>query len=320
MRLLHVALIVPNSDQMALRNALRSISTEYKEYSWVEERAKGEDTSREILQAALEFQPDVVWMQLQDGTVLRPEDAAALPGITVAWSGDVRQPLPSWYWQLGRVIDLSLFSNEYDVDVMHEQGCQAAYMDIGFCGDTWSPNGATDPKYPEILFLGSNFGDGMFPLSKLRREMVERLAEKFGERFACYGHGWNHSRCFPLIEIADEVVALRSAKIAINLSHYDLERYSSDRLLRALGCGPLVLSHNYQGIEKDWKDGEHLIGWNSIEDLIEKIELYLEHQEIAAAIGELGAAEAHAKHTWDFRIQSELVPLLKQIDSELKIA
>ena len=312
MKILHVCLVVPNSPQTALRDALRGISTEYKEYSWCEAREHGEDTSRGILVANQVFQPDVTFMQLQDPTVLQPQDAASMFGKLVQWTGDVRQPLPEWYSNLGKVLNLNLFSNEADVEVMRMRGCRAEYMDIGFDPVNWNPNGTKSDIWPEIVFLGSNFGDS-FPLGQLRRDMVSMLSERYGERFGCFGHGWNGPRTFPLIEIAEEAECLRSAKIAINLSHYNLERYSSDRLLRSLGCGPLVLSHSYSGIEKDWRVGTDLSTWERLDQIPFKIDVFLEEEEHRLKIAQSGCKRAHDRHTWEKRINTELLPMVKDL-------
>lgn len=316
MKILHVCLVVPNSPQTALRNALRGISTEYREYSWCEARERGEDTSLGILLANLEFEPDVTFMQLQDPTVLQPTDAAAMVGILIQWSGDVRQPLPEWYSNLGKVLNISLFSNETDPVASKARGANAHYMDIGFDSDIWNPSGSYG-NWPEIVFLGSNFGDA-FPLSQLRRDMVARLASRYGERFGCYGHGWSGPRTFPLIPIMEEAECYRSAKIAINLSHFDLDRYSSDRLLRALGCGPMVLTHNYQGLSKDWVDGGDLVSWDSLDDLEQKIDKYLADDTLRMGIAEVGCAKAHREHTWYVRIKNELLPLINKLTAERK--
>lgn len=310
MRLMHVALIVDNSPQTALRDALRGIATSgYIEYDWCRARAEGFDTSSEIRRLACVEQPDVIFAQCQDPTVWLPQDAAQCPGFRVQWSGDVRQPLPQWYVELGRVIDLSLFSNEADPLVMAQQGANAAYLDIGFNENLYRPDGPRGGHWPPVLFLGGNYGDS-FPLSQLRRDMVARLSAEFPSEFGVYGHGWSGPNAGALLNEQTEAEALRSCKIAINLSHYDLERYSSDRLLRSLGCGAFVLSHNYAGIEKDWKAGEHLVIWNDLEDLVSKVRWALGSQLLAGEIAEDGCKEAHARHTWGQRIRDEFFHLI----------
>lgn len=310
MKLLHVALIVDNSPQQALRDALAGIASEYREYDWCAARERGEDTSAGILSAAYDFQPDVTFMQLQDPTVLMAADAAAISGKRIQWTGDVRQPLPSWYWNLGSMIDLSLFSNEVDPQVAASYGAKTAYMDIGFDNQIFTPSGHRDVLWPEVVFLGGNYGD-TFPLGGYRREMVDRLYSYFGSRFEAYGPGQRN----PLIRLDQEAECLRSCKIAINLSHYDLERYSSDRLLRSLGCGPLVLTHKYSGLDKDWRDGTDLVGWGDIDELIGQINFFLHpiNESTRISIAETGCAKAHREHTWKYRIENELLPMINNL-------
>jgi len=200
---------------------------------------------------------------------------------------------------------------------MKEKGANSSYMDIGFDETLYRPDGPRG-DWPEILFLGSNFGDA-FPLSQFRRDMVARLTERYGSRFLIAGHGWSGPSSSPLLLEPVEAEALRSTKIAVNLSHYNLERYSSDRLLRALGCRAMVLSHNYDGIEKDWEVGNDLDVWDSIDQLIEKIDFYLyEDQEDRDVIAAMGCAEVHENHTWQSRVERELLPMILELTESKK--
>jgi spore maturation protein CgeB len=89
-----------------------------------------------------------------------------------------------------------------------------------------------------------------------------------------------------------EASVYRGAKIGINCSHFDYERYSSDRLYRMLGCGICVLSHDYKGITKDFIPEKDLIVWEDFDDLRVKIDRCLDEpvgrQTVAAAGLEVG--------------------------------
>ena len=86
------------------------------------------------------------------------------------------------------------------------------------------------------------------------------------------------------------------------MNQIQLERYSSDRIFRAMGSGAFYLAHYYPGIEKDFTIGEHLDVWHDIDELEEKIAHYLTRPEEAAKIAFNGMELVHTKHTWLDRI------------------
>ena len=147
------------------------------------------------------------------------------------------------------------------------------FLEIGYDPEIYCPEGEFK-SVKDIVFFGNNYVN-QFPLSGYRRQMVAFLKEKFWDNFGVYGNGWengdgnfNHSQI-------EEAAAYRSAKIAINLSHYDIERYSSDRIFRILGTGaPLCLARYYKGIEQDFEHGKHVIYWHEFADLEAKIIRY----------------------------------------------
>jgi spore maturation protein CgeB len=99
-----------------------------------------------------------------------------------------------------------------------------------------------------------------------------------------------------------EAAIYRGSKMAISLSHYDLERYFSDRMLRIMGCSTLCLAKWYPGIEKDFTDGVHLVVWRDIQELITKIHYYMDHPKERFIIARGGHLRVGLEHTWSIRI------------------
>lgn len=303
MKILHVCLVVSNSPQWALRNALQSVAAEYREYSWTEAKQRGEDTEQGIIQAAREFGPDLIFMQLQDNSVISPDGAMELPGVRVAWNGDLRNTTPGWEFPFGRAIDLSLFTNMRDVEALRAEGIAADFLQIGITDDRlFVPIGPTG-DWPEIVFLANNYGN-MFPLSEYRREIAGFLESRYGSRFAVYGTGWSNTRS---LDEAQEAECYRSCKVALNVSHFEIPGYSSDRLYRATGSGAFVLSHRYP--EMELTDGEHLVAFDGFSDLADKIDYYLDHGDERQVIADRGCEYALTNCTWSARVE-ELKRLL----------
>ena len=112
-----------------------------------------------------------------------------------------------------------------------------------------------------------------------------------------YRGGWDHSEN-SIKTFEEEGNAYRQCKIAINLSHFNYNRYSSDRLFRILGSGAFCLTHYYPEIEKDFELGKELVTFYDLDDLVAKINYYLWHMEQRQAIAKAGCTKAQNNFTW----------------------
>lgn len=252
-----------------------------------------------ILQAIKKFTPDLTFMQLQGGDVIKnPAIIAAIPGFKVNWTGDVRHPLPQWFKTLAPYFDLTLFSNMQDVDTMNALGYKAGFIDVGFDTKVYKPKGLK-VDCPEIVFFGNNYGR-TFPLSRYRADMVNTLKSLYHNRFGVYGTGWN-TTCLNNDGLTEAAI-YRSCKIAINVSHFSIKRYSSDRILRLMGSGAFCLSHKYPDMHHDFTEGEHLVTFDDFKDLRTKIDYYLNHDPQRELIAERGCAHVHTNCTWEKRL------------------
>lgn len=313
MRVLHVALNAPGSSQHCLREALQSCSSAYMEVDWIKEEIAGRNVSKVVLDASLQFQPDITFMQLQRGDVVRPADAAQMVGKVYNWTGDVRYPLSQWYKDLGAVVTCSFFTNMEDVMEMRRCGLTADYLQIGFNPDIYKRDSSyltSTINYIgpiDIVFMGHNYGE-TFPLSNLRRELSIRLFDKFSGRFGVFGSGWppymRAVDCYgrPLFEAA----IYNRAKIAINMSHFEYTRYSSDRLFRIIGSGCCCISHYFPGIEEyagklAWFSGA--TNAEKIDSCIELVSDLLRFSDVRNMIADSGYQYAHSQCTWKKRLE-----------------
>jgi spore maturation protein CgeB len=137
-----------------------------------------------------------------------------------------------------------------------------------------------------------------FPITDFRKQMVDALYQSFGADFGVFGIGWQRSDGNFMGNQPDEAAVYRGSKIAINCSHFDLERYSSDRILRIMGTGVFCLSKHFPGYEKDYENKKHLVIWNTIDDLLLQCHYYLKHEEERKTIAGNGLFLAHAKDTF----------------------
>ena len=252
-----------------------------------------------LLNVFNEFKPDVVFIHVQKAGVIANEVAREMckKAVVVNWSGDVRTPIPPHFAQLGKDIDMTLFTNMVDVNLLRKEGIASDFLQVGFDDKHFNPQGSKSDKYPEIIFMGSNYGH-TFPLSEYRTLMVKTLKGVFGDKFGVYGAGWDGLGDGLITNYADEGTAYRSCKIAISLSHFDRSKYASDRLFRILGSGAFCLSHNYKDIEKDFDIGNDLDVFNNIQELVTSIQYYLKNDSIRKEIALNGCVTARKNFTW----------------------
>lgn len=295
-------------DQPPLERAFASVSEQYDFIRWTDYQKKPEQLRELILTKCREESYSLVFFHVQTPHIIIPETIHQIRALSknnpliVNWTGDVRKPLPSWYIELGRTLDISLFSNEVDMMVARSNGINAEYLQIGFDTEFFSP-GKAEKKWPEIVFLGNHYAD-MFPLSDMRYKMVVYLKQLYGDRFGVYGSGWKHLGTENLMnDLQAEADCYRGCKVAINLSHFDYERYTSDRMFRLMGSGAFCLSHNYRKIDKDFIPGKHLVTWRDFMQLRQQIDYYLKNEQLRETIAEAGSSLVHAQHTWNYRLK-----------------
>lgn len=282
--------------QHDIRDALLGWGEEVIYWDW---SGHHNDFNSAITKLAQDHKPDVIFLQIQTPGILSPHVARELSkkAYVINWTGDVRQNI-DWFIQVGRNIQLTLFTNMVDVMKCRAAGVNADYLQIGFPDKIFTPQGEAK-ECPEIIFM-ANYTQG-FPLSEYRRQMVSLLRNKFGNRFAVYGNSWGWGHAVP--DQYEEARFYRGCKIAINLSHFNYDRYSSDRIFRLMGAGAFCLSHNYTGIGQEFKIGEHLDVWSNFEELTEKVYFYLQHEELRIKLAKEGCDLVHRAYKWSNRIE-----------------
>jgi spore maturation protein CgeB len=78
---------------------------------------------------------------------------------------------------------------------------------------------------------------------------------------------------------------------------------ASPRVYEVMACGGFLLVDNQPDVLRTFRDGEHLVVYNSINDLIEKLFYYLKNPEKRMEIARKGREEVLKKHTFSHRIK-----------------
>lgn len=305
MKIVHLGLCVDGKNE-GLPFALKKASTEYFEIN------PGDPQIVSKLRN-LPFKPDLVFCQIQSETIQGSTKVVPLIGhilkdirdagaFVMNWSGDMRDVTPGWYFDMAEYVSMTTFSNMQDVANLRARGFKSDFLQIGIDPEVFRPDGEK-MDVPEIVFMANNYGN-QFPLSRFRVQVVDFLKDNYGGRFKVFGNGWkpgeqslNHSQY-------EEAKAYRGAKIAISVSHFNSDRYTSDRLFRALACGVPVISHKYEGIETDFViGGGDLQHFEKLPELKQKIDYWLNNPHAANAVGANGCKTTHEKFTYKNMVQ-----------------
>ena len=150
----------------------------------------------------------------------------------------------------------------------------------------------------DIIFTGSSNYHPEYPY---RKHLVTFLKLKYGDRFLHIGNGGEIGQLRGL-ELNQ---AYRNAKIAIGdtLSiGFKYPYYFSDRLFEQPGRGAFQIFPNIKGVEKMYNDKEiALYKHGDLDDLGEKIDYYLEHEQEREEIRRNGFERTKREHTYTNR-------------------
>lgn len=298
LKIYHIGLCATPGTNNGLQKAFRKVS-EYKEI-----HTGHKDLNNQILKDVSEFRPDIVFMQIQTPNIVYIETIRHIKeycGKIVNFTGDVRSPLPQWYIETGKEIDLTLFVSYTDVDIALARGVKAEWIQIGFDPEIFNDQVAP-ANVPEIVFTANNYDH--FELSQYRKEVAYALNREFKNRFQLYGNGWKIPALDCNASMEKQASIFRGAKICISVSNFNHAYYTSDRLLRAMGAGAFCLSHDFEEYGCMYTDKENIAVFDSIPDMIEKCHYYLENDEERNRIAKNGYDLTHKLYTWDSMINN----------------
>lgn len=305
MRLFYLGIFDSKEPQYGLRRALNSIATSgYAEYNW-----SSANNINNLIKPIKEFAPDVLFCQIQTPNVIKKEFLQSFNCVKINWTGDVREDI-TWYKQLAPYFNVTLFTNMTDVKLLRKLNLKSDFLQVSVDDRIYKPFGKYVDFAP-IVFLGNNYKD-KFPLSEYRYKICTQLKRDYGNQFAIFGNGWHGLEAGNLnYQQEKEAMILRGAKIAISISHFNYEQYFSDRLLRAMFCGCMAISHNYKGIDKDFKRQYHLGVFSDYDDLCSIIDNALMHPLLQKEIAINGYNYAKENFSYD-NFSKHLITLINK--------
>jgi len=171
----------------------------------------------------------------------------------------------------------------------------------------------------DISFMGEGFSNRHLLFSQL-----------LSYNLKIWGTGWNENHLFAnvlqnngeRVSIEDTVKIYNSAKININHhSSMNNELFETDgdfinpRTFEIMACGGFQLVDKRSLLSEIFIEDEEIVTFQSIEELKNKIDYYLIHEEERRAIAERGRKKVLEKHTYQHRIKQMLETIISGNDN-----
>jgi hypothetical protein len=287
---------------------------------------EGKSTS-EILQIInsilLKFQADLIlWSHTnklkftkEKLSHFRRQYANAIMGY---WDGDIYQ---SPYKKLPRnIIDLCKFC---DIIFCQGFGSMTTKLKKAGCQDIRYVPAATSPqRFKEagknrkldydVVMIGNNIIRKIpfltMPGTRLRKQLVDRFYQEFGEKFAVFGAGWNGPFAKGILPFVDQAKAYYRGRLILGCNNLHAPYYFSNRLPIALASGVPVLYHAEKGVDRIFPPDTPVWFENVDEAVIKAKEMLRKSQDELDKIGKTACnwVNNHMtfKHTFSYMIKA----------------
>lgn len=137
-----------------------------------------------------------------------------------------------------------------------------------------------------------------------RRDLLNHIAEVFGEEFRFDLYTASNLQKYPLLKkhhrgIADYhkqmPLAFAGSRINLNITLRSIHSGIPLRVLDIMACGGFVLSNRQPEITEYFADGQEIVTFRSLEECMDKIAYFLEHEEERRAIAAAGQRRVQEK-------------------------
>ncbi|KKO19777.1 MAG: hypothetical protein DCC43_11005 [Candidatus Brocadia sp.] len=230
------------------------------------------------------------------GEFISPDLIKSLPYPTALWYceqiGTVEE---ADYESLLRRKELAYNATAFDFVFSHDMANIEIYKTIGCKRVHWLPSATVNTEVHKKLELPKKY-DITFIGSKTSRRSTLLIA--LAKYFKVYTPNiWNSNE---LNQVFNE------SKVVLNIHLSDLLNMET-RIGEVLGSGSFLLTEELSSNDL-FTDGEHLVQWNrgNIEDMINKINYYLVHEDERERIAKTGHLFALEHHTFEKRMDQLL--------------
>jgi len=261
----------------------------------------------EIEKCYLEFQPHFVF---QTGGVNRSFETLkclkSLDAKIVIWHPDaywlLQEDSKKLFLEAFEIVDLFITTMKGHVEISLPYTDKVVWCPQ-FFDYTYYKSDKKLSKDFDVIFIGNKH-----PISPQREEYLESIF-KSGYSLNVIGWGWNKFKGAPKYSglfVADHY---RCSKIGLNIisgGKYNYKLQFSVRVYQIMGSGCFLLTEYIPGIEELFVPGKHLDVFHTKEEMIEKIDYYLKHEEERERIALEGQKEVFDKYTIDKSVKRYL--------------
>ena len=243
---------------------------------------EAKDANNELLKTADISQPDIFWFGKCEK--INPDIIGMLKSrfpeaIFVKWAADVRNTPTAHDLAHNTHIDwfFGTFGGTYLASHLMPQMKGVASI-IAFTDSEYYRKMETDEQYEsDILWTGrKGFGDnGMRNIVINFLDRISNVEVKIAGISDWLGN-------------PEYLYYINGTKIGVGANSFNRTKYSSDRLGNYMACGTFYLCHDFGNIDEIFKRGYHLDWFQDIEEMEEKIEYYLKHDDERKQIAKNG--------------------------------
>ena len=336
---------------MRMGHEVRGVHTidPWRRVSWLQRRLQRrlqrgsvvDEINRAVLDAARDFQPDLVWGEKQE--YLRADTLHALRAQGARLAHFTPDPYFSLYWKRTRLMDAAM--GEFDVLVYCKRyeeaqykalGKPLIYMPLGFCDEVHRPLPSSDPRWHcAVGFLG-----GWEP----RRDRLLHDVAASGADLKIWGGYWDFlrdgkwtpRRHIILRQLAggdawrihrdavlarawqgDEVYdddyarALTGSRIGLGFLRKVVPDQHTTRTFEIPACGSMLLADRTDEHQAFFSEGKEAEYFASSEELQDKLRYYAGHEDARKAMADAGYRRCQ---TGGYDYVSRLSQALKTMD------
>lgn len=268
------------------------------------------DWFKKILEAQIaEFKPDIIYSQ--NLSVADPVFLKKIKKHAKLLVGQIACPLPPK--QYLQAYDLILTSFPHYIQKFKNLGINSEYFRIGFEHTILDKLSHFETKY-DTVFIG-----GFSQAHSKGTELLEYLSGKVKMDFWGYGADSLTDNSLIRKNYHGEAWALKmynilfNSKIAIN-RHIDVaENYANNmRLYETTGVGSMLITDYKSNLNELFEIGKEIETYSTNEELAEKINYYLTHEDERKKIASAGQKKTLKDHAYEIRMK-ELIEIFKKI-------
>ena len=242
-----------------------------------------------IQKAILEYKPDYIFLRLKEVLPVLFDirrDLKKTGTKVIFWFTDPTHPEKGL--DLSDVVDIMFLSNAGQLDEYKK-----AYNlnRVYFMAQSYMPNVFHHIDIPEKYDIGFTGALSKDRLHSTRRMILDALSQKYTVKVR------NNVR--------NNVAEFYSeSRLVFGTSDFPYQYYTSNRFFIAMGCGSVYLTKKFPGIDKFVRNKEHVLWFDTDEEMLDLVDFYIKNDAARRKIGENAQKLAQEKHTCVHRVRN----------------